>query len=232
MLNPNKIKNFWENRGTKYQKIPFESISNLEECPELLQEKIDIEKTQVLPRLHLHADQTVLDLGAGVGQWTFRFAPLVKKVVAVEYASTQVKLAKKTLLQNKIFNVKYIESPAEDFETNEKFDLIFISGLFVYMIDEQVSKLLPKLRNWIKPKGIIFLRDGTSILQTRYIIEDKFSENLKSEYSAIYRTRNEYLELFNAAGYNLLEDDQMFPEGFRLNKYPETRLRFYSFVKK
>jgi cyclopropane fatty-acyl-phospholipid synthase-like methyltransferase len=214
MINPNKIKKFWENRGEKYQKIPFESISNLEECPELLQEKIEIEKAQVLPRLHLHSDQTVLDLGAGVGQWTFRFAPLVKKVVAVEYASTQVKLAKKALLQNNIFNVKYIESSAEDFETNETFDLIFISGLFVYMIDDQVSKLLPKLRNWLKPSGNIFLRDGTSILPTRYIIEDKYSKILKSEYSAIYRTRREYLQLFNAAGYNLLEDDQMFPEDF------------------
>jgi hypothetical protein len=75
---------------------------------------------------------------------------------------------------------------------------------------------------------IILLRDGTGI-DGRYEINNRFSEHLKADYSAIYRSRSEYVSMFNNAGFTLIKDENMFDEGCPLNKYPETRLRVYLF---
>lgn len=231
MIDENKVKFFWEMRGEQSSKVPFESIGNLEEDPELLALKVKLEIEQVLPKLQLNDKLTILDLGAGVGQWTFRFAPYVKHVTAVEYSESLANIGIKKLYDSGVSNVKFVISPAEYFNTNEQFDVVFVSGLFVYLNDSQALKLMSNFSNWVKPGGMVFLRDGTSILNGRYYIKDRYSPVLKTNYSAIYRTRDEYLNFFICNGFTLIEDKQMFDEGCPLNKYHETRLWYYIFQK-
>jgi len=69
---------------------------------------------------------------------------------------------------------------------------------------------------------------GTGI-ESRHEIDNQFSDHLKSNYSATYRTREQYKELFENAGFVLSKDENMFPEGHPLNKYEETRLRLFLF---
>jgi len=66
-------------------------------------------------------------------------------------------------------------------------------------------------------------------LNIRHCIKDNFSSVLKTNYSALYRTRDEYVNLFACNDFSLIEDRQMFDEGCPLNKYPETRLWYYIF---
>ena len=228
MIDSNSVKTFWDKRGAKYSGVPFESIANLEEDPALLDLKIRLETEQVMPRLAIDESSRVVDLGAGCGQWAFRFAPLVKEVAAVEYTRALVDIGRVEAQKRKAANVTFIHCAAEDFPLDQAYDLAFISGLFVYMTDEQAQRLLKKLSG-LDDACQVFLRDGTSILPHRHLIENRYSEVLKTNYSAIYRTREEYLKLFARAGFSLVEDGNMFPEDCRLNKYPETRLRFYSF---
>ena len=228
-IDPIKIKKFWERRAEKLGAVPFESIANLEEKPELLELKTRLEQESIFPLLPLHRDATVLDLGAGVGQWTFRFAPHVKRVVAVEYAAELAAIGRAEAEKREVRNVEFVVSPAETYRSAEPFDCVFISGLFVYLTDEQATRLMANVRGLVKPDGALVLRDGTSILPQRHQIVNRFSEILKTEYSAIYRTAEEYRQLFAAAGFSLAREDQVFPEGCPLNKFRETRLRYYEF---
>jgi SAM-dependent methyltransferase len=229
VINQEKVHNFWEKRGEKLGQLPFDSIANLEEKPELLDLKINLEQQRIMPLLPLGMSKSVLDLGAGVGQWTFRFAPLVKKVVAVEYANSLAEIGRAEVLNRGANNVQFITSPAEQFVSAEQFDIVFISGLFVYMTDEQVASLMKNLPGLVKPDGVLLLRDGTSILSQRHIIDNRFSDILKEYYSAVYRTRDEYIALFEKAGFERLQDGQVFDEGCSLNKFSETRLWYYQF---
>lgn len=227
MIDPAKVKSFWETRGDKLGKLPFESIANLEEKPELLALKIQLEQEKIMPLLPITKDTTVLDLGAGVGQWTFRFAPLAKHVTAVEYTDSLAEIGRTEAKNRGINNVTFITSPAESYQSAERFDIIFISGLFVYLNPDQAQLLMQHLPTLIKPNGLLLVRDGTSILENAHHINNRFSDILSEQYSAFYRTRDQYASLFADASFSLLQDGQVFDEGCPLNKFPETRLYYY-----
>lgn len=231
MLDPNKVKQFWENRSKTYATVQFESIANLEQDPENLALKIRDETTKVFDWLPDLQGKSVLDLGAGVGQWTFRFAERqAKKVTAVEYADGLAKIGIKEAMRRGFDNVVFFSSPAEEFFSPELFDVIFISGLFVYLNDDQAEKLLLNLIKMTGKETYLLLRDGSGIPK-RHEINNKFSDHLQTEYSAIYRTPDEYTAIFRNAGFECSKQENMFPEGHRLNKYPETRLRLFDFKK-
>lgn len=230
MIDPKKVRKFWAGRADQYERVALESVANLEQDPENLRLKIDDETARVFSWLTDLEGRSVLDLGAGVGQWAFRFAARgARRVLAVEFTEGLVEIGRREAAQAEHSTVEFVVSPAETFETTEQFDLVFVSGLFVYLTDEQSALLMSHLKGFVAPGGRLLLRDGTG-RDARHEIDDRYSEHLGDNYSATYRTRDSYVAMFEEAGFRLVRDENMFPEGHRLNKYPETRLRMYEFV--
>lgn len=228
-IDQEKVKRFWDERANSYNNVAFESVVNLELDPDNLALKIQLETEKVFDYIPDVGGQSILDLGAGVGQWAFRFSERgADQVVAVEYSSELVRIGRTEANVRGIDSVEFVVSPAEQFTTDLEFDTVFISGLFVYLNDQQAEDLSANLPSMTKSSGRIVLRDGTS-LGARYEINESFSEHLQTDYSAIYRTREEYEELFFRAGFQLVRDENVFYEGCPLNKYSQTRLRIYEF---
>lgn len=229
MIDRDRVKSFWDARAATYETLAFESIANLEQDPEYLQRKIRDETSKVfswLPELH---GKSLLDLGAGVGQWSLRFAERgARRVLAVEYSDKLAEIGRNEAHRRGMSAVKFQTSPAEAFATDERFDVVFISGLLVYMDDVQAAMLAGHLAGYCNSDALLMLRDGTGVEQ-RHEINDRYSAHLKTLYSATYRTRDQYLALFQGAGFSLVRDENMFEEGHPLNKYPETRLRLFLF---
>lgn len=229
MLDKEKVKKFWDDRAETFQSIAFESIANLEQDKQNLELKIDRETEKVFAWLGDVEGKSVLDLGAGVGQWTFRFAARGSaEVTAVEYSAPLAELGRQEAVRQGISNVHFVVSPAEDYLADKAYDIVFISGLFVYLNDDQAEELMANLAAACHSDTVLVLRDGTGIVG-RHEINDRHSEHLQTKYSATYRTRQQYVDLFAAANFNLVCDENMFDDGSPLNKYPETRLRLYRF---
>lgn len=229
-IDKNKVKAFWDARAQKLNEVSFESIANLEEDPKNLQLKISLETQKVFAYLGEVAGRSIVDLGAGVGQWTFRFMERrASWVTAVEYSADLAEIGRKEAARRGADNVEFVVSPAENFTAHRTYDIVFISGLFVYMNDDQAEKLTASLSALCAEETIVLLRDGTSIMDGRHEIDNRKSEHLQAMYSATYRTRAQYLDLFTRHGFALLKDENMFDESCPLNKYPETRLRIYKF---
>lgn len=229
MIDPEKVRRFWQGRAAVAGKVAFESVANLEQDQSNLQLKIDDETAKVFDWLPDVAGMSVLDLGAGVGQWSFRFAERgATRVLAVEYAQGLVEIAEAEARCRGMEQVEFQVCSAEDFDTSECFDLVFISGLFVYLNDDQARSLLDRLAGFVRPGGLLMVRDGTGV-GVRHEINDRFSEHLGEFYSATYRTRDDYLREIEGRGVELLRDENMFEEGHPLNKYPETRLHLFMF---
>ena len=110
------------------------------------------------------------------------------------------------------------------------FSVVLLSGILIYLQDDDVSKILSKLYNSSTKGSEIILRDATG-LDGDHKIDGKFSEALQSNYYAYYRSRDHYIKLFREHGFSLKQDEDMFPINSDLNKWKETRLRVYSFVR-
>jgi ubiquinone/menaquinone biosynthesis C-methylase UbiE len=227
MIDQDKVKAFWDARARTFGSLDFNSIANLEQDPENLALKVRLESEKVFAYLGSIAGKTILDLGAGVGQWAFRFIEQgAKHVTGVEYSSQLAGIGRLEAQRRGATNIEFVVSPAETFFSDKTFDLVFISGLFVYMNDDQAEKLVSGLSRFCRADTTVLLRDGTGV-QKRHDINNRFSEHLRTDYSATYRTAKEYEALFNRHGFRFLKHENMFPEDCVLNKYPETRLRIY-----
>lgn len=227
MIDHDKIREFWIRRGEREGNIAFESLANLEEDERLLGLKIRLEKERLLPLLNLSADSDVLDLGAGNGQWALRFAPMSRSVTAVDYSPTMLAIGRRKAMETGCGNIEFIESPIETFVPAKRYATVFVSGLFIYLDNSRASRVAGMMAKALADDGVALVRDGTSIKKDRHVIDDRFSPLLRCNYSAVYRTSEEYGRIFKAASLSVLDEGDMFDEGCPLNKYPETRLRYY-----
>jgi len=229
-IDPVKVKEFWDAQARKSKRMRIEGVANLEEDPALLEMKVQAEKAKIMGMVSLNPASRVLDLGAGAGQWSFRFAEQAEDVVAVEYSGEMLELARNERERLGTDNVTLVQMTAQDYVSEKPFDLVFISGLLIYLADEDCEKLAAQCADNTLSGGILILRDGTGILG-RYEINNRFSEALNAHYSAIYRTAEDYVSLFERHGFRLRRHEDMFEEGSPLNKWKETRLRVYCFEK-
>ena len=228
-MNKMSIKDFWEAQARKSH-LSNEAISSLEEDPELSNLRVETEKSKILPIVHqiVNLDSSILDLGGGAGQWALRFSSIVREVSLVEFSDSMIKLAIDAVAKNKVDNINFFKEPAQNFCQSKTYDLIWISGLLIYLDDNDCENLIKNAFDMLTPNGTILLRDGTG-LEKRHQIKNKFSKSLQLEYSATYRTTDEYEDLFSKHGFELVSSDDMFKADSPLNKWKETRLRLYEF---
>ena len=231
-INSKAVKKFWENRAKKID-LKIEStnlgLTSIKE-KKLKDLKIKTEWKKVNKYLTLNKQSIILDLGGGYGEWAFKFAKKCKKVYIIDYAEGMIQKGLQEAKIKKITNIKFIHAPVQKFKTSLKFDIIFISGLMIYLNNKEINELLKNIKKYSKPNTTIILRDGTGI-NKKFEIKNKFSKALKAKYNAIYRTREEYIILFKKIGFNLIKDEDMFGKKSKLNKFSETRLRIYKFIK-
>lgn len=223
MIDPVRVKQFWDERAGRGGDDP--AVTNLEPDPALQAEKLRLEAARVADYLGaLDPASDVLDLGGGTGHWAFTLAPRVRSVHVVDYCAALIERGRARAIPN----VTFTHAAAQDFRSPTPFDLIFLSGLLLYLNDDELDALLDAIGTYCRPTTTLILRDATG-LPSRFELRDRWSDALQAHYAAIYRTRAEYLAAFARIGFVLVRDDDMFEPGSPLNKWPETRLRIYRF---
>lgn len=229
-LNRKKIKEFWERR-VSYYPVANPELVNLEDNPALLSLKEKEETAALFEFLQIDKKMSLLDLGAGYGQWSLLLAPSLFNVVAVDFIEAMLEKGREKAAFSGIDNIEFINCEAEKFNSDKQWDRVLISGLLMYMNDDQAEGVAEVATKVCKLGGRIILREATSILEGRYGFRDRWSSKLNSFYSAIYRTPAELKDLFVSKGCTILEDRDLYSPNSPLNKWPETRMRIYSFRK-
>lgn len=140
---------------------------------------------------HVTPNDTVLDIGCGLGLVAIDVAQKAKKVVGIDILPQSIEKAKKRYTHQK--NLKFIIGDATNFDFKEKFDAILLSNVLEHInsrIDflKKISPLGEKLiirvpminRDWLtiykKNIGVDWRLDNTHY--TEYTLKT-FSEELK-----------------------------------------------------
>ena len=143
---------------------------------------------------------TVLDLGSGIGFWAEAFARDFAKVVAVEASPALCDALRARCAPHP--NVRVVHGDVLSFEPDDRYELVFLGGLLMYLNDREVIALLRKIVPSLNPGGMILCRETT-------VREGVVTR--AGEYQAMYRSPDVYRGLFADCGLAVTRTERNVP---------------------
>ena len=232
-ISGDKVREFYEQRAQTYDGQNVNNVTMLQDKnPALSEERNTAEITKLLPKLKLDSESAVLDLACGAGRWLDALPENISKYRGIDFAEGLIDIARS---RNTRKNAAFFTGSVLDVDSilaSElgTFNRILMFGLLPYMNDTEILRLFRKIPALITDMGggLLCVRSpiGTDY---RLTLKDFYSEELKSDYNAIYRTRDEYIKLFEdsliPAGFSVTDEGFMFDDG-SLNNRKET-IQYY-----
>ena len=231
-IDSSKTRDFFEQRGNDVNlNHPLTSVLYQDKNPSLAEERDKYEKSAAKPLLRLSKDDDVLDVGCGIGRWS-EVAKEVRSYHGVDFSESLISVAKSNKLAP---NISFQSLAAEDidpscFSPQQTFSKVIIAGLLIYLNDTSVKKALMGINSCCRKNALIYLREPIAI-DERLTLKEFWSEELMSDYSAIYRTRSELDEIFQETlleeGFEISCEQPLYPE--HLNNRVETQQYVFIF---
>ncbi len=236
-INKEHTIDFYDQRAKNMNNMdcPYTSVLLGDQNPEHAAKWNLYEKDFILPQLNIQNDSCVLDIGCGIGRWAEHVIPLCHFYCGVDFSSGMIQTAKQRNAGRK-GNFEFLNYSFQEFveqkgkEFHKKFNRLIIAGVCMYINDDELSGTLEKLLGMFRENSIFYLTETVGLKQ-RLTLKEFYSETLKCDYDAIYRTPEEYNDIFKVfteKGY------QVHSQGFlpKLNNedaYSETD-RWYSIL--
>ena len=90
-----------------------------------------------------------LDLGSGFGYWSREISQYHDSVIGIDFCQEMIDKSIDSLKYNPNNKVTFVCSEAQNFlENKKKFKLIFISGLLIYLNDQDFQKLINNINSF------------------------------------------------------------------------------------
>jgi cyclopropane fatty-acyl-phospholipid synthase-like methyltransferase len=116
----------------------------------------------------------------------------------IDFSEEFVKVANNNFKNNK--NIQFFYMSATDIDTRtllSVYDLIIVTGVVMYINDSNISRFFSYCNKLTGVSSAIYFQESVSILPYRLTLSNFDSIELKSKYSAIYRTSKEYEKYFS-----------------------------------
>ncbi len=235
-VNYESIAAFFEGRGEKKLDNKYNLVLFQDDCPELAVKRDKMEKEKISPLLAVKEKQRIIDIGCGIGRWGEYLLEQGLYYVGIDGSSYMIRQAEENLKQfpNKKLMVGIFQDlPAilEKSEEQEPFDLILVNGVFMYLNDEDYIRALDNIKKIASDHCKIYIKESMA-RDKRLTLDEIYSESLTQEYSAIYRSIQEYEETLQEAWgseFTLKQRDELFSE--ELNNRKETLDYYFIFEK-
>lgn len=205
-IDNNSTKEFWQKRANNINNLQTvllgsdntgseQNIRN--ENEKRIVEKI-IEKIQ---------NPGILDIGCGIGRWAENLQNKFEYYVGVDFSEGFINYASKKFTN--FSNVKFYNNSILNLDKDiltSRFNLIICTGvLIMYINDENISNIFKAFRQ-VSPE-YLYIQESISLMEGRLTLNKFESKDLKTDYSAIYRTKQEYEEYFKTNAFNIIKTD-------------------------
>ena len=229
---------FFDERAKKYRDDnPYAVTMYQDDNPDIVEKRNCAELKVLLPKLKLSKESVVLDLACGIGRWSDAIKCEIKKYYGFDFCNEFINLAKK---RNDKTNRFFIQGGVQDIKANfEKRNLckankVLMIGILMYLNDDELNNLFIDIMECVDSNTTIVIREPIGIVD-RLTLENFYSEELESNYSAIYRTRDEYVGFFNdtlyKSSFKIIDEGFLF-ESESLNNRKETAQYYFVISRK
>ena len=214
-INNDNIREFYNKRAQKFvkgKKNQYTSVLLGDNNPEYAKKWDEFEKNYIGKYLNSGTDKRFLDIGCGIGRWAENVIDKCGQYVGTDFSIEMVKVARERFKEHS--NVQFINSSFQDIFNNEsitknKFDTIIITGVSMYINDSDLRKCYSSLKNILNDGAVVYIEESVGVKE-RLTLNHIWSDSLDDNYDAIYRTREEYLDLMSS----LTDDLHIVEEGY------------------
>ncbi|EJW19851.1 class I SAM-dependent methyltransferase [Paenibacillus alvei] len=229
-IDPESLKDFYQKRAR--EKISIDIDAPVVLCGDRDKSKIGawtaFELEHRFPLLNIDSDSVVLEVGCGTGRISKYITSVVNTYVGVDYVKEFIDIIQLREDIKKKESTYFIHSSIQEltngtvqFPVKKKFNRFIISGgVFMYINDDEVKEVLGELIERFDEECIIYISEPIA-LEERLTLNNYYSEDLANEYSAIYRTEEEYQEIFDIfyrAGFSSKVSEEFFYDDIKAQK--------------
>lgn len=222
-INSEKVRDFFNKRANK----EFESELSivLFQDKENSEQRHEEEKKVLFDNIDV-SGKKVIEIGCGIGRWAEALHDKCDSFLGLDFSEDLIEIANNTI---DFDNCKFQVMSATDIKVDElliepPFDVIIFSGFLMYINDEDIEIIMDEV-NKIGSEGMkVFDMEPVSCMETRLTLKDFYSEGLESDYNAIYRTEDEYIEVFKKLNCDNILSEDIFKD---LSDHTETKYMFF-----
>lgn len=198
-----KVKQFWNGRAKKYNETnPYLSVKLGDKNPERAKLLDGFEKLHILPLLDITKSDNVMDIGCGIGRLAELIIPKCNYYLGTDYAVQLIDIAKKRIKYTKK-NYTFLNIAFQDISKDNGliivpeggYSAILIAGVLQYINDIHITTGLCNILPFTSKHCRIYITSPISVSE-RLTLKEFYSTEIETDYSNIYRTQNEYWELY------------------------------------
>ncbi|MDE5717249.1 MAG: class I SAM-dependent methyltransferase [Lachnospiraceae bacterium] len=231
-LDYNETKRFFEKRAGKYNsERPYTVTMYQDNNPELVRKRNREELEKLYPMLHIDNKSRVLDVACGIGRWADALETDIAEYCGIDFSEGLIELAKE---RNKKEYAEFYCGSILDIgnvlkeNKKGKYNVILMLGILMYLNDSDLQSVLTQVENACEQHAVICIREPIAF-QERLTLKNFYSDELKDDYNAIYRTKEEVKVFLDKTlldkGFRVREEDFLFPN--ELNNRKETSQYYF-----
>lgn len=200
-INTLRTKELYNARADRLGKMksPYTSVLLGDQNPEYADKWNTVEKELILPLMEADKTKSVLDLGCGIGRWAESLLPLCGSYTGVDFSEGMIEEAVKRcghlMNDSSLFECDSVQHFLHKSAADKKYDIIIISYVCMYINDSEIEFVMKKIAELASENCVIYFIDTVG-LEKRLTLNEIYSDALKADYSAIYRTAEEYNDLY------------------------------------
>ena len=213
------VKEFWTKRASMFAEKGISTVICGDQVAERALQETAFDRDHIIPKLGITKESRVLDIGCGVGRVAKMLLPQCGFYCGVDYTEEMIKVSETVCAQTKKefpeageYELHHLSFP----ETVQQkagllggpFDVCVILGVCVYMNDEELEQSLRHLPDLMSDHAVLWFQESVG-LKERLTLDRFPSEALQTGYTSIYRTKEEYMELYAPlfkAGFSFVEE--------------------------
>lgn len=120
----------------------------------------EAESKNIIQHINLKADDRIIELGTGTGNFAINASRICKEVFAVDISKSMLQYAKKKADKNNVHNIHFIHAGFLSYEhTGGQVDAIVTDVALHHLPDFWKQIALCRINKMLKPGGIFYLAD-------------------------------------------------------------------------